>query len=556
MAKFISDQEMQKMSEAGTAVTVPQPTQKEPTGDILFDSIFRGGQSKTGHLIDVASKSSSSPTISDEEMAGMEAAETKKEAGEKKPGLIRSGLGLFMNPILESGVRFGQTAGAALLKGADVATRGAISKRTPEGDIDAALEKALGGGTTLPVTGGKVRPVGEITAKSEAGRALSTIGLGVGNIPLAGAMVGGGMALEEDKSLGEAGVQAVIGALTAKIFAVGIEKAAPFVSRAVAKYGTPIVEELQKALPDYAKPLFDKVIQKGKQTIQRVADENFDDIPKSAYEESLGIVSPKQTDTSLKEAFVEGRLQTTKKGMVENPDFITQRQAEAVQPLVESGKMSRKTPIDQQRNVIAEEVNKMDIGLKGLVRNPKYNQPFTSSELTVRLQEMKAKNRLIFKSDAQAETAYDAVIEEYGKFLKTKNVEGLLESRQAFDSYIRKNFPEAFKPDVLTGKVNPQVQALRDVRTTVNHFAADLLEKTVDPQTGKLFLDTLRKEADLMGAIESMSSKAPDAFKNANKKFLQKYPWAKNAIMTGVTGGTAVGLTGLGLKFFGGGGAE
>jgi len=91
-------------------------------------------------------------------------------------------------------------------------------------------------------------------------------------------------------------------------------------------------------------------------------------------------------------------------------------------------------------------------------------------------------------------------VDEFKGFVKKNNVEGLLDARQNFDGYIRNNFPEAFKPDMLTGKVNPRVQALRDVRTSANEMAADLLDESqtnavkriMEPTQAKPFIERAR----------------------------------------------------------------
>lgn len=202
--------------------------------------------------------------------------------------------------------------------------------------------------------------------------------------------------------------------------------------------------------------------------------------PEKAFDKSIEISRQRITPKLEQEAFNEGRVgkQGLFKGAPITPSTQETRVAEAIQPYVESGSLSPRMEPSQLRDTINQEVSKINQGVKELVRNPRYNQPFTEREFDNAMAETASKNRLIFAGDETAQKAYDAVVDEFKTFVDKKNVEGLLNARQSFDAYIKQNFPKAFKDFELTGEINPRVQALRDVRTTANEFAADLLDKS------------------------------------------------------------------------------
>lgn len=167
--------------------------------------------------------------------------------------VAQKGFGMFMDPIIETGVNAGRAVGALALKGADAISGGALGKLTPEGNMDDALNRSLNEKTTVPILGTDIKPVDDITVKNTLGNAVSTVALGVNSPVIAGGMMMGGAAAAEDKSAGSIALNTLGGMLGAKVLEYGFKAASPFIEKAVMKYGTPIIERLSQYVPESGK---------------------------------------------------------------------------------------------------------------------------------------------------------------------------------------------------------------------------------------------------------------------------------------------------------------
>lgn len=284
-------------------------------------------------------------------------------------------------------------------------------------------------------------------------------------------------------------------------------------------------------------------IARGEQLLTTLAEKRATkqalNLQEQAFEDALSISRPKITPKIEAQAFKEGRI--GKQGIFTPAEIAPSAQeikmAEAVQPLLEDGRLTAKL-VDRNpslaQNIIKQEVSRINQGVKELVNDPLYNQPFNRTQLKGKINNVFKENRLIFAGDATAEKAYKAVIQKFYQFIDKKNVSGLFEARQSFDKYIRNNFPQAFKEDVLTGSVNPRAQALRDVRTIVNDYIADLL-----PENNP-YKALLRKESDLIRITENMSTKIKGITTKSKLKKALTSPTGR-LITTGAIGGGVVG---------------
>lgn len=218
------------------------------------------------------------------------------EAATDTRNFVQKTTGSFLDPILTSGARFGQAVGVGSLKAADYLSQGKVDEyiRNKTGkSLDESLSQALETPQKLPFTGGELKPQSKETVENVLGRGVSTVALGLGGVTSAGAALGVGSAMEQDKSAGEVVLTGIVSALGAKVLSVGLGAAAPYIEKAVAKYGTPVIEKLQAQLPEYAKPYLDDLISKGKQ----VVDKTMVETKPSAS--SKGVLKPKTLDEIL-----------------------------------------------------------------------------------------------------------------------------------------------------------------------------------------------------------------------------------------------------------------
>lgn len=171
-------------------------------------------------------------------------------------------LGAFLDPIIRTGVRGGQAIANVGLEGINKLSGGALDKYTPEGNLSQALDRSLNTPMKVPILGTVIDPVKGITKKKIAGDALGTLALGIPSAPVAGGAIGASMALQEEGDTSDVAINTVVGALGGKILEFGFKAVAPYIEKAVTKYGTPMVEKLAQYVPEGSKKFMDDLASK------------------------------------------------------------------------------------------------------------------------------------------------------------------------------------------------------------------------------------------------------------------------------------------------------
>lgn len=176
--------------------------------------------------------------------------------------ILQKGLGAFLDPIIRTGVRAGEAVGDLTLTGINKLSGGALDKYTPEGNLSKALDRAENTTTKVPVLRTVIKPVKDITKKEVVGDALSTVGLGVGNVAGAGALLGAGNALQEDGGVKDVAIQTVVGAIGGKILEHGFQAVAPYIEKAGLQYGQPFLEKIAQYIPESGKQFMSQLATK------------------------------------------------------------------------------------------------------------------------------------------------------------------------------------------------------------------------------------------------------------------------------------------------------
>lgn len=284
-----------------------------------------------------------------------------------------------------------------------------------------------------------------------------------------------------------------------------------------------------------------------------------------AFKEALSISRPKMTSKLEQQAFNEGRIgkQNLFKGAEVAPSYRESRIAEAVQPLIQSGKLSEKMDPAVQRKAIDTEVAKINQGVKEMLNQSEYKFPqadrssvnqktsiadyykpksitFNKDQLSKKLNAAYADNRLVFAGDKAAENAYSAVMGKFKSFVKGKTIGDLFDARQEFDRMIKSKFPNVFKKDAF-GMINPadnaRKTALLDVRNAANNLIADLLP------ANNPYKAMLRNESSLLQAGENIGTKIKGITQTGKVQSFLNTP--KGKLLKRV--GSDLGIGGLGI---------
>ncbi len=178
------------------------------------------------------------------------------------------------NSIIGSEINFGHSIGDALYAGhgadlinkigqdkADMALKVVkqIHANRLIGKDTTGLEKAYVDLTNTPVPSlGDIIPSANKTNKQilgEAGGVLTDLLAGGG--ALSPAVTGGAIGLtkgmQNNESAGKIAIDTVLGAVTGKVLDVGFQKASPYVTKAIEKYGMPAFDKLAAHIPEEAK---------------------------------------------------------------------------------------------------------------------------------------------------------------------------------------------------------------------------------------------------------------------------------------------------------------
>lgn len=137
---------------------------------------------------------------------------------------------------------------------------------------------------------------------------------------------------------------------------------------------------------------------------------------------------------------------------------------------------------------------------------------------------------LLIASDTNLNNAYKRVIAKAVEIAKTKGgkVSNLLDARQEFDSFVKKQFPNLYSSDTLT----PMRSAIKDIRNTITDFTAENLPADIGLK------QSLLTQHQLINAIENMAEKASsgqakEIGTNALTRLGDKHPLIKGLITKG-----------------------
>lgn len=176
----------------------------------------------------------------------------EETALEDSRNVVQKVLSPIYNSAVTMAARPGQLAGVGIA--------GAMSKITGNKDYYNRALDATNQSSQVPVLGTQIKPMNQETPESVIGEGIGTIGLGMGSPVLGGAVIGAGTAMENNAGPIEVAISAGIGSLLGKGGEMTLKATIPIVSKLLTKYGSEAVIGLEKALPDYAKPMLSKAV--------------------------------------------------------------------------------------------------------------------------------------------------------------------------------------------------------------------------------------------------------------------------------------------------------
>jgi hypothetical protein len=467
-----------------------------------------------------------------------------------EPNIVQKAIGTIADPIIKSGVRLGQAigAGGATLLGVD----------------QERIDRATNQPQNLPFTGSKLKPFNEETPKSVAGTAVGTVALGVGSPVLGGALLGAGSAMENNKSAGGVAFDAALYALGGKLFDLGMKGAAPYIEKAVARYGTPIVEKLQSQLPDYAKPYLDKFVNAGNKKMSQIASKEFDEATDvirtetsidfdKARERAWQDIQPKTTPTT-KSAYGKGSNVTEQGKLI--PAKITPTKAdepvlETYQKLYQEGSITPKSTPKEKLAAVEERAAQRHQEQKNFLAENDKAVPLIDNKagkgIITTLDNTTKNNSLIFAGNEKE--AYKGAIDLFKNLLKsgkqvnsTKGATTLSEidrvltqfddQMEKFGAWERRN----------TGQLNEtdkaRIQAIRDVHTA----ARDYIGEQLGPNNP--WVSIRAEEANLYQAADALGMRLGETVgKNQIGQFFKDHPTLRKGLLWGFG---SIGLGALG----------
>lgn len=245
----------------------------------------------------------------------------------------------------------------------------------------------------------------------------------------------------------------------------------------------------------------------------------------------LNLVSPKATTDVSELAIKQGRVSEPKffRSAKILPSTQDKKIAESVKDLVSS-----KRTVLQNTDAIDKGVRQINQGVKEYIFQNKV--PFNMSQLKSQLNAGKEELRLIFASDKTAERTYNAVVDEFMKYVQRGDTAGLFEARQAVDKI--PTIKKLLSSQGLGENVKKEV--VLTIREMANRYVADLL-----PQ-GNNFRELLLKESHMIRAIENIAEKNAKMIGKNNLQILAlRYPilkWVIGGIATGIAGSAGIGV--------------
>lgn len=283
--------------------------------------------------------------------------------------------------------------------------------------------------------------------------------------------------------------------------------------------------------------------------------------PEKADQSAWEILAPKATPNT--EELYRNSGAVGKAGLFKGAKFQPlaqdQKMIEAVRPLMETGELKPGMDPADIHATIGRKVAQMDSDVKNFVADN--NAPIEETTLDEALNSKKKDNNILFKSDPNTERAYDEVINEFKKYVRTgqkvvdadtgaetmqphdpgsgpttnfTDTKSVFEARRGFDKLIEKKFPQAFARTAtgdLTPSNNAIVTALRDVRNAANDMVSDTLP------ANNPYKPMLKTESDLINAMNRADENAIGTVgKSKISQFLKRHPALKKLAHYGLAG--------------------
>ncbi len=221
----------------------------------------------------------------------------------------------------------------------------------------------------VPIFGTNLKPINQETPESVIGEGIGTAALGVGSPLAGGALLGASGAMQNNESGGDVVLNGIVGGVVGKLASVGIEALTPIISKTIAKYGSQAIKQFADALPDYAKPYLNDIVDKLKPSMP-FTPTKLDTTP-SYNKKMIGEPPVKLSDGTTMPRVNEGGII---KGRTINP---TQAEIDANAELVKTPSYKPNATKLEKYNAVQGEIPKigqsLDISLKneGVLRPPK-----------------------------------------------------------------------------------------------------------------------------------------------------------------------------------------
>lgn len=253
---------------------------------------------------------------------------------------------------------------------------------------------------------------------------------------------------------------------------------------------------------------------------------------------TLDLVSPRVTRKVAEQAGMEGRV--TAPGYFKKVKITPSRRDIALADAVSDYVSPQKTVVENVDSIKAG-VADINRGVKGMLIDRADEEIVPIKEaLLPRLQAAKGDLKLIFASDKTAEKTFDAVAEEFMKYVKDGSPVKVFEARQVFDKIpaIKKLLESQALGE------NSRKVIVSEIRDAANQYVSSLLP------ANNPYRYLLLQESKMIEALGNMVSKnASTIGTNKIQALLTDYPWMKYLLYgvgTGVAMGVVSKVTGLG----------
>lgn len=401
---------------------------------------------------------------------------------------------------------------------------------------------------------------------------------------VAGAAFGLTHALQQDKGVGGVLVDTALTALGGKIGEVGFKAVAPYISKVVSAYGTPILEKLSQYIPTDALPALQKLAEKATlgtgnggsdlldNTVNKIdgginsanaalktslANKASVKADQTALEALNPDLTGKKLITAYKQTVIGGRDITPASVFNEqglSPDKqtinLTKRLTQEI-PLTD-GTVTSKVQItkDPVKNLnalgssLTDTENKITTLLQG---DPTLQYNADKPGLFDKLNSVQEKMPQEFSAIKDSKNIFNKAV-TFAKQVITDTPDtpmGLRDARTAFDSQAKKEFPSAFKEGSIDTKT-PAGSAIKAIRDTINEHLYTTAPEGSDVQ--KL----IGREADIFRAADTVAAKAAKTNgQNAVTKLIEAHPtlakYAKNGLLLLGADKAIKGVTGFGI---------